>query len=116
RKWHNANHHVHTQNEEMDPDAWPSLERLVKSRLLRWVYKIPFPIRAFFAFSSLSVMFTLHSIRMLVYFFRDFQPKNRGVVLFQFFLPWSAWIGLLFIIGFERWFFAFLLPLLIANF
>ena len=116
RKWHNVTHHVHTQDEEMDPDAWPSLERLTKSRLLRWVYKIPFPIRAFFAFSSLSVMFTLHSIRMLVYFFKDFRPKNRSVILLQFCLPWATWIGLLLIIGWERWFFAFLLPLFIANF
>lgn len=28
RKWHNATHHVHTQHEENDPDAWPTLEKL----------------------------------------------------------------------------------------
>ncbi|MBB6284533.1 MULTISPECIES: fatty acid desaturase family protein [Geobacillus] len=115
RKWHNATHHVHTQHEEKDPDAWPSMEKLAKSRLLSWVYRIPFPIRAFFAFSSLSMMFTLHSIRMLFYFFKDFRRKNRAVVLFQFFLPWATWLGLLWLVGWEKWFFAFLLPLLVAN-
>jgi fatty acid desaturase len=116
RKWHNANHHVHTQDEELDPDAWPSLEKLAKSRLLRWVYRIPFAIRAFFAFSALTITFTLHSIRMLFYFFKDFEPKNRKVVFWQFLLPWATWIGLLFVIGFEKWLFAFFLPLLIGNF
>jgi len=116
RKWHNVTHHAHTQDEEKDPDAWPGLEKLAKSRLLRWVYKIPFTIRAFFAFSSLAITFTLHSIRMLFYFLKDFQPKNRGIVFFQFLLPWATWIGLLFVVGFANWFFIFLLPLLIANF
>ena len=32
RKWHNATHHVHTQHEENDPDAWPTLEKLKKSK------------------------------------------------------------------------------------
>ncbi|KXG10752.1 acyl-CoA desaturase [Anoxybacillus rupiensis] len=116
RKWHNATHHVHTQNEEKDPDAWPSMSKLAQSRLLRWIYKIPFTIRAFFAFSSLTIMFTFHSIRMLGYFRKQFQPKNRAIVFLQFMLPWISWIGLLFIVGFANWFFSFLLPLLIANF
>ena len=116
RKWHNVTHHVHTQIEGKDPDAWPGIEKLSQSRLLRWIYKIPFTIRAFFAFSSLAIMFTLHSIRMLFYFLKKFHPKNRGIALFQFLLPWATWIGLLFIVGFTKWFFIFLLPLLIANF
>ncbi|NNV06819.1 MULTISPECIES: acyl-CoA desaturase [Geobacillus] len=115
RKWHNATHHVHTQHEEKDPDAWPSMEQLAKSRLLRWVYRIPFPVRTSFAFASLSVMFTVHSIRMLVSFWQDFRWKNRIVVLCQFLLPWTTWIGLLWLVGWEKWLFAFLLPLLVAN-
>lgn len=115
-KWHNVNHHVHTQDEELDPDAWPTLEKLTKSRFLRWIYKIPFQIRAFFAFCGLSVTFTIHSIKMLIHFLKDFHPKNRKVVLGQFIMPWATWITLLVVIGFEKWFFAFLLPLLIGNF
>ncbi|WP_243387167.1 fatty acid desaturase family protein [Bacillus kexueae] len=116
RKWHNVNHHVHTQDEELDPDAWPTLERLMKSGFLRWVYKIPFPIRAFFSFVGLAVTFTLHSTKMLFHFLKDFKPKNRKIVIGQFIIPWVTWFTLLAVIGFEKWFFAFLLPLLIGNF
>lgn len=114
-KWHNINHHVHTQHEELDPDAWPTLEKLKKSKFLRWVYKIPFPIRSFIAFCGLSVTFTAHSMKMFFHFIKDFNPKNRKIVLGQFLLPWAVWISLLFVMGFGKWFFAFLLPLLIAN-
>ncbi|WP_243292867.1 acyl-CoA desaturase [Bacillus sp. FJAT-47783] len=116
RKWHNVTHHAHTQDEELDPDAWPTFEKLSKSWILRWIYKIPFPIRAFVSFCGLAVMFTLHSTKMLLHFFKKFQPKNRKVVLGQFVIPWATWITLLFVMGFEKWFFAFLLPLLIGNF
>lgn len=116
RKWHNVTHHAHTQDEELDPDAWPTLEKLSKSGILRWIYKIPFHIRAFISFCGLAVMFTLHSTKMLIHFFKEFQPKNRKIVLGQFIIPWITWITLLFVMGFEKWFFAFLLPLLIGNF
>lgn len=116
RKWHNINHHVHTQDEENDPDAWPTLDKLVKSRMLRWMYKVPFPIRAFLSFLSLTLTFTLHSAKMFMNFIKDFKPSNRPVVWAQFLLPWVTWIGLLFLIGFEKWLFVYFIPLLIANF
>ncbi|KFZ42668.1 acyl-CoA desaturase [Anoxybacillus flavithermus] len=115
RKWHNATHHVHTQHEQLDPDAWPTIKRLAQSRFLRWVYRIPFPIRAFFSFLSLAGMFTAHSLHMLLHFWKEFERGSRRAVFWQFVLPWSIWIGLLFIIGVEKWLFAFVLPLLIGN-
>jgi fatty acid desaturase len=38
------------------------------------------------------------------------------MVWLQLLLPWAGWISLLFIMGPAKWFFAYLLPLLIANF
>ncbi len=115
RKWHNLNHHIHTQHDENDPDAWPTLERLSKSKLVRWIYKLPLFIRAFFAFASLAIQFSAHSLKMFFAYIKDFKPKKQPEVWLQMILPWVTWIGLLFIIGWEKWLFAFFLPLLIAN-
>ncbi|MGO4889084.1 fatty acid desaturase family protein [Anaerobacillus sp. MEB173] len=116
RKWHNITHHVHTQDEEKDPDAWPTFERLAKVPFLRWVYQLPLSFRSFFSFSCLTLQFSLHSLKMFVTYIKEFNPRKRPKVWFQLILPWASWIGLLTMIGFANWFFAFLLPLLIANF
>ncbi|MFC0472797.1 fatty acid desaturase family protein [Halalkalibacter kiskunsagensis] len=115
RKWHNLTHHVHTQHEEHDPDAWPTLERIMRSRLLRWVYKLPLPVRAFFSFCSLSLQFSVHSLNMFVVYLKEFNPKKRRAVFFEAVLPWISWIGLLVWVGPVKWIFMFLIPLLIAN-
>lgn len=116
RKWHNMNHHVHTQHDEKDPDAWPALERLVQNSFLRVIYRLPFGLRAFFSFISLSIQFTMHGLKMFFEYIKDFNPRNRPAVLLQTVLPWATWIGLLFWIGPVKWLFAFFIPLLIANF
>ncbi|MFD3448112.1 fatty acid desaturase family protein [Microbacteriaceae bacterium 4G12] len=116
RKWHNMTHHIHTQHDEHDPDSWPTLERLSKSRFLSWVYRLPLWFRSFFSFVSLTISFSLHSFNMFKRFLKEFNPKKRPAVWVQFFLPWFVWISLLFIMGPEKWIFAYLIPLLIANF
>ncbi|MCF6139029.1 fatty acid desaturase family protein [Pseudalkalibacillus berkeleyi] len=116
RKWHNLTHHVHTQDEENDPDAWPSMQKFKESRLMRWMYRVPFWIRAIASFASLAVTFTLHSMKMFTVYVKEFNPKKQPSVWLEAVLPWATWIGLLVWIGFGKWFFAFLLPLLIANF
>ncbi len=116
RKWHNLTHHVHTQHDEHDPDAWPTLEKISKMKVFRSVYRLPLFVRAFFAFASLSIQFTAHSLKMLVIYIKEFKPKKQPEVLLQTVVPWASWIGLLFIMGFEKWIFAFFIPLLIANF
>ncbi|MFC7061432.1 fatty acid desaturase family protein [Halobacillus seohaensis] len=115
RKWHNLNHHIHTQHEDNDPDAWPSLERLSQSKMFHWIYKLPLFVRAFFAFASLAVQFTAHSLKMFCAYIKDFKPKQQPKVWIQMALPWASWIGLLFLIGWEKWLFAFFIPLLVAN-
>ncbi|TKH25061.1 acyl-CoA desaturase [Bacillus wiedmannii] len=116
RKWHNATHHVHTQHEENDPDAWPTLEKLKKSKFLRWVYRMPLHVRSFFSFLSLTIQFTLHSTRMFFHFIKEFKSSNQKSVWLQLLLPWTVWISLLFIMGPGKWLFAYVIPLLIANF
>ncbi|MDN4074004.1 acyl-CoA desaturase [Fictibacillus sp. CENA-BCM004] len=116
RKWHNMNHHVHTQHDEKDPDAWPNHEKWIQNSLLRTIYRLPFGVRAFFSFLSLSVQFSMHGLKMFIEYIKDFNPKNRPAVLLQTVLPWATWIGIMFWMGPVKWLFAFLFPLLIANF
>lgn len=115
RKWHNMTHHAHTQDEEKDPDAWPNIDQVARSPFLSWIYRIPVMIRAFFEFASLSIQFTTHSFNMFTVYIKEFKPRKKITVWTQFILPWITWISLLFILGPVKWFFAFLLPLLIAN-
>lgn len=116
RKWHNRGHHIHTQDEEHDPDAWPTMEKYSKHRLIRLIYRIPFSLRSLGNFLTLTVMFSLHSAKMFIQYIKEFDPKERQKVCVQFILPWGSWIGLLVLIGFEKWVFAYFIPLLIANF
>jgi fatty acid desaturase len=116
RKWHNMTHHVHTQDEENDPDAWASLEKLWQRPFMRWIYRLPMSFRSFVGFSALPISFSFHSARMFARYWREFHPMRQPSVWLQFLLPWVSWIGLLLLIGPVKWLFAYLLPLLIANF
>lgn len=116
RKWHNMNHHLHTQDEDNDPDSWPSMKYLAKSTFLRRVYKLPHWIRALTTFVGLTLTFTLHSTRMFFLYINDFKRQKRPLVWVQFFVPWIFWGGLLFWLGPLKLLFAFVIPLLIANF
>jgi fatty acid desaturase len=115
RKWHNMEHHIHTQDETRDPDAWPSVDKATKNLIVRWVYKLPLQVRSFFGFLFLTIQFSLHSLNMFKLYLKEFSGKNRSAVVFQLLLPWASWLGLLFLIGPVKWFFAFLIPLMIAN-
>lgn len=115
RKWHNLEHHVHTQDEAKDPDAWPTAIKASKYFIIRWAYKLPLPVRSCFGFLFLSFQFSLHSLNMFKLYIKQFSLKNRSILIFQLLLPWASWIALLFLIGPMKWFFAFLLPLMIAN-
>ncbi|WP_085521104.1 fatty acid desaturase family protein [Tuberibacillus sp. Marseille-P3662] len=115
RRWHNRGHHVHTQDEKNDPDSWPSMEDFANQPLIRLIYRLPFPIRSLFSFISLAMTFSFHSFRMFLHYIKDFKQENQRAVWMQLILPWTTWIGLMFLIGPVDWLFAYLLPVLIAN-
>ena len=82
---------------------------------MSWVYRMPLHVRSFFSFLSLTIQFTLHSTRMFFHFIKEFKSSNQKSVWLQLLLPWTVWISLLFIMG-GKWLFAYVIPLLIANF
>ncbi len=116
RHWHNMTHHVHTQDEERDPDAWLSLEQMSKYPFLRFLYRLPFAVRAFSEFVSLTLTFTVHSLRMFVAHLKEGTAKQRWIASIQLAVPLLIWAGLFVLIGPMKWVFAYLFPHLIANF
>lgn len=116
RKWHNSTHHVHTQHTEKDPDTWSTAEVIMRSPMLKALFRLPKIFRSISYCLFLFINFNTHSTRMFIRFIKEFKPGNRRSVWFQFLLPWVSWIGLLFIIGPVKWSFVYLIPALIANF
>ncbi|WP_073021067.1 fatty acid desaturase family protein [Clostridium intestinale] len=114
-KWHNLNHHAHTQDDEKDPDAWMSLESFNKRGFIKLVYKLPLWFRSLFSFTALSISFTLHSVRMFFVYFKELVEEKSISTWFQFIFPWTFWFGLLAIVGFEKWVYIYLIPVLIGN-
>ncbi|RSK26025.1 acyl-CoA desaturase [Bacillus sp. HMF5848] len=116
RKWHNLNHHVHTQHEEHDPDTWATAEAIVNNRFFLMLFKIPKFIRSIGYVLFLCINFTVHSTRMFFTFIKDFKKDKRYYVVLEWLLPWATWIALFVILGPFKWTFAYLVPALIGNF
>lgn len=117
RKWHNMEHHAHTQDhDETDPDAWATMEEMYRRPAMRWAYRLPAWVRATVNFASFSIFFSLHSLLMFRRYIGDFKVKDRPVVWLQLLLPAAFWLALLVVMGPVRWLYAYVIPLLIANF
>ncbi|MDF2628723.1 MAG: fatty acid desaturase [Symbiobacteriaceae bacterium] len=116
RKWHNMEHHAHTQEDHADPDAWATMEELYRRPALRWVYRLPNWVRATANFTSFLLFFTIHGALMYRRFIGEFKPKDRRIVRLQAVLPWVLWFSLLAWMGPAKWLFAYVLPLMMANF
>lgn len=116
RKWHNVEHHGHTQHDHDDPDAMGTLETLRERTFLRAFFRIAPWLRSLFTFAAFTVWFTLHGFGMFLRFLPEFKKDERRVVIAQFVVPVLVWVGLLVVIGPIDWLFAYLLPALIGNF
>lgn len=116
RKWHNVEHHGHTQHDHDDPDAMGTLESLRERPALRSFYRIAPWLRSLFTFISFTFWFSLHNFIMWRRFLPEFKKSERPAVIAQFVLPVLLWTSLLVILGPVNWIFAYLIPVLMANF
>lgn len=116
RKWHNLTHHVHTQDEFKDPDAWSTLEFLLTRPFLSRAYRLKHVIRVPFYIVFLTFNFTFVSLLRFIPYISGTERVKRATVWWQFVLPWAFWIGLIGVIGLHNWIFVYLIPLLVANF
>ncbi|HYF93173.1 MAG TPA: fatty acid desaturase [Symbiobacteriaceae bacterium] len=116
RKWHNMEHHAHTQDADIDPDAWATMEELYRRPALRWVYRLPNWVRATANFTSFTLFFIVHGLLMFKRYNGAFKSRERMAVIGQAVLPWTLWLSLLVLIGPGKWLFAYLLPVMMANF
>lgn len=116
--WHNRVHHGHTNQAEVDPDAYPTLEQYESSRSVRIVtdHLGPGGSRPN-GVLSLLIGFSVQSAHMLLAA-RTHQllpPRQQRLALLESGLAALGWVALGLVIGWPAFAFAFLLPLLVAN-
>jgi fatty acid desaturase len=116
RKWHNMEHHAHTQDHGTDPDAWATMEELYQRPVLAWAYKLPAWVRTVANFTSFTMFFTIHGLIQFRQFIGVFKPKDRPMVWAQLILPITLWTGVLVWLGPVKFLFAYVLPVMAANF
>lgn len=116
-RWHNATHHGHTQDADLDPDRLFLIDEYKENAVLKWLYRMSPKARNFVIFSFFSLMMTQHNITMALSYLKD--PKSttrdRATILFQFFLPKVLWIGITAFLGWQVLLFGYLIPLLVGN-
>jgi fatty acid desaturase len=116
RRWHNVQHHSHTQHPEDDPDAMGALESAIQKPIVKWMFRQVPALRSFFLFFSFTFWFSLHAHMMFWRFLPGFKPAERPVVVFQAVLPVLVWLLVLLWVGPFNFLFVFVFPWLMANF
>jgi fatty acid desaturase len=116
-RWHNAEHHGHTQHPDLDPDRLFLVAEYQHNPVLKWLYRRSQLARNLVIFGFFSLMMSQHNITTMIRFLRD--PKvayqERAVILFQFVAPKVFWIGVTLLLGWQVLLMGYVLPLLVAN-
>ena len=116
-RWHNAEHHGHTQHKELDPDRLFMIDEYRENSVLKWLYRRSKFARNFVIFAFFSLMMTQHNITVLLRYLRDPETsrRDRVAMLFQFLAPKAFWIGLTLMLGWPVLLMGYVLPLLVGN-
>jgi fatty acid desaturase len=117
-RWHNADHHGHTQDVELDPDRLFTIEEYKHNPALKFLYRLSPVLRNLALFSSFTFRMTQHGINMGRSYLANPSStrRDRAVILFQFFLPVLFWVGGTALLGWHVLLFGYLIPILIGNF
>ncbi|WP_052351722.1 fatty acid desaturase family protein, partial [Deinococcus pimensis] len=116
RRWHNVEHHGHTQHPDLDPDAFDTLESYDGHVGVRALSKLPPRARSFLYFVSFSFWFSLHSLLILRSFWGKLAPRDRRVILLQTVTPYAVWAALALLVGPGPFALLFVLPVMVGNF
>lgn len=114
RKWHNVEHHGHTQFED-DPDAMGTLEDFRERKSLQILYNLAPFTRSLLTFISFSFWFSLHATFMLRRFAKESTPRDRLIMYGQMAIPLAGAAMMAVWMRGDIWF-AFVIPVLTANF
>jgi fatty acid desaturase len=117
-RWHNAAHHGHTQEVELDPDRRFTIEEYQHSRALKALYRISPLLRNLALFSSFTFRMSQHGTLMAREYLKSPEStrRDKAVIRWQFALPFVLWVGGTALLGWRVALMGYLAPLLFANF
>jgi fatty acid desaturase len=115
RRWHNVEHHGHTQIVGRDPDAYSTLEQYHRRPALRLLHRL-IPVRSVGFFAMLAVWLSVHSWIILVGALRREGGRERLLLLGQFAGPMATWTFLGWWLGWGALLYFYVIPLLVGNF
>lgn len=116
-RWHNAEHHGHTQMPGIDPDHLFTLEAFQNNKVLKALYRISPILRNVIIFGFFTLMMSHRNLVMLGTHLRDpnASARDRAAYLFQFLFPKACWIGVTLVLGWQVFVFGYVLSLLVGN-
>lgn len=118
RRWHNADHHGHTQIEGVDPDHLFTIEDYKSNPILRMLYRMSPVLRNIVIAASFTFRMTQQQLRMVFVYVKSSKtgPWEKAVIISQTAFALALWIGVPLAIGGSHlliW--GYLVPLLVAN-
>lgn len=116
RRWHNVEHHGHTQHPDLDPDAFDTFESYTNHRGVQFLSRLPAGVRSFLYFFSFTFWFSLHSLLIQKNLGPKLPVRERRAILAQTVAPYLVWTILAFALGLPQFLLVFVVPLLVANF
>ena len=117
KAWHNRVHHGHTNNSEIDPDAYPTLAAYERSRAVRVAIDLAPGGGRWTLVLALAVGFIVQSNHVLIRAHRwGFLSRREHLrAWLETALAAGVWIALGVNLGLAAFFWVFVLPLLVAN-
>ncbi len=111
--WHNV-HHANTQHPARDPDTWGTIDGGPQDRTMHFVRRFTKARSPLFPF-FLSVGVTAHAAALLFCMQKQMTRRQRMATLTEFLVLWSFWLSLGFWLGWVKFAFFFVIPVLLAN-
>lgn len=117
KRWHNADHHSHTNVEGVDPDHLFTMAEYERMPILRFLYRISPLARNLIIFSSFGYRMSQQTIRMMIVYMRSKSStsKDRVLILSQWAIPMVIWIGGTLLLGTQVFWWGFFAPLVVGN-